>query len=29
MTESMISGWLNYEDDTNFKADMYILDTGL
>lgn len=29
MTESMISGWLDYEDDTNFKADMYILDTGL
>ncbi len=28
MTESMISGWLDYEDDTNFKADIYILDTG-
>ncbi|MBR1503521.1 MAG: 3-oxoacyl-ACP synthase [Prevotella sp.] len=27
-TESMISGWLDYEDDTNFKANIYILDTG-
>lgn len=26
-TKSMMSGWLDYEDDTNFKADMYILDT--
>ena len=28
MTGSMISGWLDYEDDTNFKADLYIIDTG-
>lgn len=26
MTHSMITGWLDYEDDTNFLADMYILD---
>ena len=26
MTNSMITGWLDYEDDTNFLADMYILD---
>jgi 3-oxoacyl-[acyl-carrier-protein] synthase-1 len=27
MTESMMTGWLDYEDDTNYKADLYILET--
>ena len=26
-TDSMITGWLDYEDEQNFKADIYILDT--
>ena len=26
MTHSMITGWLDYEDDAHFVADMYILD---
>ena len=26
MTNSMMTGWLDYEDDDNFLADMYIMD---
>lgn len=27
MTESMMTGWLDYENDTNYKADLFILET--
>ena len=27
-TDSMITGWIDYEDDQNFKVHIYILDTG-
>ena len=26
-TTSMITGWIDYEDETHFCADMYILET--
>jgi hypothetical protein len=28
-TKSMITGWIDYEDEAHFRADMYLLETTI